>query len=229
MTKHYRDLVTWRVEEYADDWAKKYVLPAFQGDAAAASSLSVALSNDKRGEVARAMWQAKVPREAYRAYLASVWEHDHHHVIRAAGTRRRLACMFRYAAFPVPDHVPGTMQVWRGTSGLSLAQALTGYSWTTDRATACWFALRRGSDCGSPLVLTATVSKSQIVYMSNERQENEVVLMKPPGTAKLDSNVADWRAGYEKFERDKQYRQVQVLNASIAGAPGAVMLPELVE
>ncbi|MFP6558546.1 hypothetical protein WJ542_09510 [Paraburkholderia sp. B3] len=92
---------------------------AFSGDPNAALELAVALDNPKRGAVAVAMWDAKIPRPAFRKYLEAVWEHDYARVIGAAGTRRRLATMFRYAAFPLPDFMGPTVRVWRGACGAS--------------------------------------------------------------------------------------------------------------
>jgi hypothetical protein len=163
----------------AEPWAARYVEPAFHGDFQAAFSLAGALSNARREDVAILMWQAKVDREAFRTFLGMVWEHDHHHIINAAGTRRRLAAMFRYAAFPIPTTIGDTVRVWRGTCALTLAQARTGYSWTLDRDVACWFAMRFTRN-GRALVLVAEVLRDAISYHTNERAESEVVLFKAP-------------------------------------------------
>ena len=197
MSKFYRSLITAQVEQYAEPWAVKYVTPAFAGDAEAAFSLCVALSNSKRGEVAVAMWRAKVPREAFRSYFASAWDHDHRHVINAAGTRHRLAYLFRYAAFPVPAGLPDVVRVWRGTSKLTQADACSGYSWTTCRDVACWFAMRFAAGNGVPLVLAADVPKSDIALHHDERNEHEVVLLRPP-RAWVDGQEADWLAGHAR-------------------------------
>jgi hypothetical protein len=204
MNRLLRNFLAYQIENEADPWAKAHVGPAFQGSVRSAFSLSIALRNDQRGKVAVAMWQAKVPRKAFRAYLSSVWVHDHHHVIAAAKTRRCLACMFRYAAFTLPEDLPERVQVWRGTSGIPFEVAVAGYSWTTDRATACWFAMRSQPDAGSPLVVTATVSKSRIVYASNEREEHEVVLMRPPPGARVDGDQENWQIGYQQFQNERK-------------------------
>jgi hypothetical protein len=98
---------------FAAPWAVRYVGPAFSGNVDAAFHLAAALSNAKRGMVAVAMWDAKVPRPAFRVFLESACDHDHAYVIDAARTRRRLAAMFRYAAFPLPDFNGETVSVWR--------------------------------------------------------------------------------------------------------------------
>ena len=129
------------VSRFTDRWAVEYVEPAFSGDPDAALELAAALSNKKRGVVAVTMWDAKVPRPALRVYLESAWDHDHGYVIGEARTRRRLAAMFLYAAFALPDFIGKTVSVWRGTRGVSAARAQAGYSWTLDRDMACWFSM----------------------------------------------------------------------------------------
>lgn len=194
-------MAAWQVERLVEDWAKRYVAPAFAGDSEAAFSLSVALGNDKRGGVAVAMWRAKVARPAYRVFLQSVWEHDHRHLISAAeGSRRRLRAMFRYAAFPVPPELPEVVPVWRGTSALTIHQALRGYSWTTDRAVACWFAMRFADKNDRPLVLRSEVKRAAIAMFTDERSEREVLLLNPPSAA-IDGSEVEWRQSYESVER----------------------------
>lgn len=175
----------------------KYMDAAFDGDVKAAMSLSVSLNNDMRGHMAVAMWRAKVTKEAFRAYLTSAWDHDHREVIEAAETRRTLSYMFRYASFPLPAELPDVVTVWRGSSFLSFDKAKTGYSWSTDRETACWFAMRFADRNGSPLVLTADVAKRDIALFTDDRSESEVVLMRPP-SARIDGDVSNWNACFQR-------------------------------
>lgn len=171
---------------------------AFDGDPEAARILSVTLRNDRRGHMAVAMWRAKVSKEAFREYFSSAWDHDHRHVIHAAETRRTLACLFRYAAFPLPAELPETIPVWRGTSKLTTKEAKQGYSWTTNRDVACWFAMRFASHNGSPLVLSANVTKADIALFHSEREESEAVLLRPPAVVRIDGNPDDWQQGYAR-------------------------------
>ena len=180
---------------------------AFNGDVEAALSLCVALGNDLRGVVAVAMWRAKVKREAFREYFSSAWVHDHRYVIDAAQTRRTLGYMFRYAAFPIPVELPDVVTLWRGTCKLTIAEAREGYSWTTDRDTACWFAMRFADINGSPLVLSADVAKSDIALFTNAREESEALLIRPPATVKIDGDVTDWQRRYAAYEAQKNTRQ----------------------
>ncbi len=196
MSQFFRDYMVMNVENIAEERAKEYIRPAFNGDAKAAFSLSIALSNEKRGVAAVAMWRAKVPIDAFRTYFSSVWDHDHRHVTAAAGTRRRLACMFRYAAFPLSRDLPDVVRVWRGTSFLTIAEARKGYSWTTDRDVACWFAMRFAEHNGNPLVLVAEVPKNQISLFHDERSEREAVLIKPPAVSTIDGYAEEWAIGH---------------------------------
>ena len=186
---------------------------AFDGDVEASHSLAFALQNSKRGVIAVAMWRAKVKREAFRNYFSSVWGHDHRHVINAAQTRRTLAHMFRYAAFPLPAELPDVVTLWRGASKLTIAEVREGHSWTSDRDTACWFAMRFADINGSPLVLSADVGKSDIALFHNERNENEAVLMRPAAAVKIDGDVTDWQGEFERYEAQK---------TSAQAAPGAL-------
>lgn len=188
--------------QIAEPWALDYVEPSFHGSPDAALALCVALSNQKRGLVARLMWSAKVPRDAYRVFLGGAWEHDHRHVISAAETRRRLAAMFRYAEFPIPTTLGEKVRVWRGTSSLTLSEARRGFSWTINRDVACWFAMRFAAGNASPLVLSAEVERRHIAYHTDSREEAEVVLMRPPSAA-IDGNPDDWSTRANIFAESK--------------------------
>ncbi len=200
---------------YALEQLPKYIHPAdmeiaraaFHGDAEAAFILSCSLESNMLGVVAVSMWRCKVPKEAFGAYLRSVWGHDHREVIWAADSRRTLAYMFRYAAFPLPAELPDVVKVWRGTSCIPIGKDKTDYAWTTDRDLACWFAMRFADDNGSPLVLTADVAKSDIALFTNDRSESEAVLMRPPA-ARIDGDVSDWTTCYQRkqaaLDRDRK-------------------------
>ncbi len=175
---------------------------AFDGDIEAASSLSIFLENHNRGTVALMMWRGRVKREAFRAYFSSVWDHDHRHVIRAAKTRRTLAAMFRYADFPKPADMPERLTLWRGTSYLSQRDAVRGYSWTWDRDTACWFAMRFADLNGSPMVLRAEINKADVALLHDGRSEREAVLLRPPA-AVVCGDVADWQVAACRYEAAK--------------------------
>lgn len=193
-----------QIEAYADPWARQYVAAALAGDIDAACALSAALSNAKRGNVVVAFWRARAPREAFRELLGAVWGHDHCELIAAAGSRRRLRALFRYAEFDT-SYLPDVTQVWRGTAGLSFAHAASGYSWTTERDVACWFAMRRAEDFGNPIVISTHVPKEIVVFCTDDRNEKEVVIFDSPVPI-IDGNRDDWAARFNVYERMIQNR-----------------------
>jgi hypothetical protein len=140
-----------------------------------------------------------MPKVPFREVLGSSWDSSHEFVMNAASSHERLRLMFKYAEFPIPDELPETIQVWRGVSGVSAKNARQGFSWTTDRNVACWFAIRL-DDVGKPLVITAQIPKRDVLYFSNERTENELLLLNPPKKATIDGSVEDWESGC--FARD---------------------------
>lgn len=73
--------------------------------------------------------------------------------------------------------LPDRIEVYRGTSGISVAKARGGMSWTTDKATAAWFANLFG---GIPLVLRAEARKADVLaYFSHE------VVVRPQRVSKV--------------------------------------------
>ncbi|WP_373509220.1 hypothetical protein [Thiocapsa sp.] len=175
-------------EAIAEPSALRHIGPTFDGDPEAAFRLSIALDNPKRGEASFLLWLAKIPVPAFRAFLQSVWEHDHRH----------------YAAFPLPEDMPETVTVWRGTSALTRPQAVRGLSWTLDRDLACWFAMRFADRNGSPLLLTARVPRSEIMLDTDERNEREAVIFRK--RAKVDGPQEDWARGFAAIRDDRQQR-----------------------
>jgi hypothetical protein len=99
--------------------------------------------------------------------------------------------MFSYAQFPIPMVLPPLVPVWRGTSGITVTQAMRGLSWTLDRALACWFATRWNRANGAPLVLHAVVPRESIELYHNRRDEREAVVFDVPN-AQPDGDPGDW-------------------------------------
>jgi len=196
-----RHWVRERLHESLEPWATPYIDAAMSGDADAAFSLTVATSNPKRGAVAVALYRARIPVPAFRASMRSVWEHDHRYLIEAAGNRRTLRAMFRYAQFPVSEHLPPTVRAWRGTSYLTHKQAARGYSWTLDRDVACWFAMRFAEHNRRPLVLVTEVPREAISFYSDERGEREALLF-DPGAVSVDGTPEDWHRCYTRHEAE---------------------------
>lgn len=75
--------------------------------------------------------------------------------------------------------LPDRIEVYRGTSGISVAKARGGMSWTTDKATAAWFANLFG---GIPLVLRAEVRKADVLaYFFHEDE----IVVRPRRVSKV--------------------------------------------
>lgn len=200
-----------RLKEICQPFEWRHAASAFGGDVDAAMSLCVELPNELLGAVAVAMWRTKVPRPAYRAFFGNAWRREHREVEAAAQNRRTLAYMFRYAAFELPAELPDVVTVWRGTSHISIEDAQNGYSWTTDRDVACWFAMRFAASNGSPLVLTADIAKRDIAFFTNERNESEVVLMRPP-VSRIDGNASDWSDGHQRRKKASEANRMAFLS-----------------
>lgn len=221
---HHKELALQRLTEICQPFEIWYARAAFYGDVEAAFGLCAALNNDLRGQVAVAMWRAKVPREAFQMYLGLAWDHDHERVIDAAKTRRNLSHMFRYAAFPPSAELPEIVTLWRGTSRLTFDEAKTGYSWTTDRDTACWFAMRNShlKNFHSPLVLTSDAPKTDVALFHDERREKEVVLLRLRAGAIVDGDVCDWRKAAAERAKVKMTTKSQLVRNDDAAASNAL-------
>jgi hypothetical protein len=127
----------------------------------------------------------------FREVLCSAWDHAHRYVKEAAGNRRRLQAMFLAACCPLPEGLPEQVQIWRGTGAQTMAEARRGISWTLSRPVACWFAMRFEERHDKPLVLAATVPRSALLYVSNKRQEQEVLCFDTQD-AVIDGTPQDW-------------------------------------
>jgi hypothetical protein len=97
------------------------------------------------------------------------------------------------------------MRVWRGTFGVPVSRARAGYSWTLDRDMACWFAVRFADQVRKPLVLAAEVARGEVVLYTNEREEAETVLMRPP-TASVDGTPEEWQSRFDAVQAARRQR-----------------------
>lgn len=87
------------------------------------------------------------------------------------------------------DALPQVVTAYRGQD----AADRTGLSWTTDRRAAEFFARGSRHYNANPVVLTATLSKNDIAFVSTQRDESELVLWIAPTDAleeRLDSFLA---------------------------------------
>jgi len=131
--------------------------------------------------------------KVYQDALDTAWSYGSEWVVGAARDRRQLRAMFRIAEFPVADHLPEVVDIWRGTGGVTLDLARKALSWSTDRDVACWFAcayLRtRRLDA---LVIRATVAKTDLFVPYNARDEDEVIYF-DGHHAVVDADLTDWQ------------------------------------
>jgi hypothetical protein len=205
MSKIRTELAALRAVDFVSEIAKSSVGPAFAGDVDAAHTLWLRLPHNERGVIARAMWAAKVSKPAFTKYLENAWLQDHQHVIGAAGSRRALWHMFKYANLDRPDALE-SIPVWRGTIGLGLSSARLGCSWTTDRDIACWFAMnfapRRFADASAlpPLVISATVRGKEVSWTTDCGNEKEIVLAYGAKNARICGNRDEWTVAASRHQ-----------------------------
>ncbi len=202
-------------------YAGRYLESAFAGDEGDAIKICVAAPNEYRGWIALAAYHLAVPNPAYRTIIRNVWNHDHQYFLTATRHDRRLIRrMMKAGEFEHP--FSGSIVVFRGTAGMSLAKASKGLSWTLSRETACFFGFRfvvQGIDdhrfAGNPVVLKADVHASDVVFWDDSRREQEVVLRRDI-SAGLDPDPETWsetakhvveRCRAREKARHEQYRR----------------------
>jgi len=193
-------------------YAVRYMEGTFNDhDPEAASSLVYAAPNDWRGHIALCAYWIGLPNPAYREIMDNVWNHDHWQLKNVApGGTRQIRRMMASAEFPIP--LKGDVTIYRGAAGVTPAKAVKGLSWTTSREVACWFAYNWVSRrYANKLVLTATVSASDIIYWSNDCDEREVVLRGPPSLS-IDENPAEWNELADRLVERRTLEQKNMLH-----------------
>jgi hypothetical protein len=169
-------------------WAASYADAAVAGDPDAVPAFVAALQPEDRVPVLMDLDARDIAVPAFAAFLHEVWIHDHYHLLDAVD-RADLRRMFTRAAFDVP--FTGNVTVWRGTHGIAFETAITGLSWTTNRALAAWFACRY--DKPLPLLVRATIPADSILLYTQERSESECLIFDITD-AEIDGDPAEWRA-----------------------------------
>lgn len=137
------------------------------------------------------------PLPAYRELLSAGWSKDWltvtQEVARNFGFIRRLFKAARYEhCFPDNETV-----IYRGASGVDLKTAAKGLSWTRSRDVACWFAFRYGR--GEPIVVTASVDSSKVIFYDDDRYEQELILRQAV-PASLDPDPSTWQEAMERYQ-----------------------------
>jgi hypothetical protein len=135
-------------------------------------------------------------------------------LIATVNDRRVLRAMFHWATFPVPYDMPAMVDIWRGVNGQRSARRVArGISWTTDRDTACWFAMRFAGYGRKPLLIRATMPRGELFYPSNERQEF-VVICFDAADAAIDGNPEDWRPAADRRNQVHQNQLPSYMRAA---------------
>jgi hypothetical protein len=180
------------------DRVKPYLVPGIGGDLDAALTLAM-MADEWRGYVALAAYLTGTPLPAYREILRFIWSRSHASLLDAVERDCRVVRrMLRSARFE--HRLSGNFPVYRGVRGCGAGMAAKGLSWTLNRDVACWFAHRPGLPKSAPLVVTATIDASDIVYHSDTRDEAEVVLRRQV-RADLDPEPATWQTAAKRQER----------------------------
>jgi hypothetical protein len=149
-----------------------------------------------RGLLVLAAYYLGTPNPGYGRILRDVWSMDSASLLTDAGWDiRRLRAVFRAGRLQAP--FDGTQTIYRGVAGVDFKTACRGLSWTTSRDIACWFALRGSYGEREPIVVTAQVDASDIIYFDDERNESEVITSRIP-SAQVDFDPSSWAAAAER-------------------------------
>jgi len=187
----FKKVIKFKTEGHLPENSWKYLDAAFKGSPEAVKKLMLKIPEEDCGMLAVALYNYGIPFVAFREALEPAWQLDIGGLIAAAGNRRTLHAMFKYAAYPLPKKIPNILKVWRGTSGVSKSEAVQGFSWTLKREVACFFAIEYTRSTGRPLVLMREVSKKDILMYTNNRNEQEVVIFRR-GPVVVDGSQIDW-------------------------------------
>lgn len=161
---------------------------AFAGDIKAAKAISFTLPANLIAAIAVGSFKAKMPASSFRELLHYAWSTQYGHLMDAAnGDARIIRRLFVAAQFDC-SHLPERLTIYRGYKWKRSMGKRPHLSWTTDRDTACWFAITHSID---PVVFKAEASRDEIIYFSNDRNENEVVL-KSDRPLVIDGDKNEW-------------------------------------
>jgi hypothetical protein len=197
-------------------WGSEYVRPAFEGDEEAAFSLCVSLRDHDRARMTGLMYRAQVRPAAFQAMLTGALSQSHYYnsVLAEAGGRRSLVKWLRYAAYTLPENLPNMVTIYRGVRGCTSQQGAKGLSWSLDFDVAAWFAVvHRHWVSGQPLVVQAHVRCSDLLFYSNDREEQEVI---PRTTPRKFSVIDDPPILAKAAERQIERARAPIANLAAA-------------
>jgi hypothetical protein len=102
---------------------------------------------------------------------------------------RRLTAMLQHGGTPL-SYQKEPVVVFRGGQG-DLSVVRRGWSWTTQRGVAAWFA-NRYPESGQPLVVEVCVRSARILHVCDEHNEHEVVIARGVRRAAASGTPDDW-------------------------------------
>lgn len=171
------DFVDWAEYVTQATNARRYVRAAASGNIPAMAALFQNLPRAQRPAFARAMFQARMHRNAFRYFLKWAWGIDGQAYMLERIALLDVIAMFRYAKFDLPDHIGAVVRAYRGTFNISPDQAAQGLSWSLDKSVACRFAYGFGRpDAVSPLVIEADIPREQILMYIGTPELNEILV-----------------------------------------------------
>jgi hypothetical protein len=159
---------------------------ALRGDVEAAIRLSLT-DNGLRPLVLLCLYAASGKSAGFKAAFADIWAHDGHLVHRAFSGPLLFDMLMVGGVRP---EWQGPVTVFRGGQG-GIDTVLRGWSWTTQRGVAAWFATRYVTIL-EPIVVEARIKSSRIVHVCNERDEHEVVIRGGARQAVISGTPDEW-------------------------------------
>lgn len=177
--------------ELTEPALRPLLVAAFNGDVNAARELAVSLPAELTGDILIHMFNAQIPKPAFRAYLQTVWSSQvsrifvigaHGSQFPANQVRTNLARLFAYAEFARPEGLPQQIRVYRATHSISAEVAATGLHWTTNLETAKLFAFYFKDKLGEKeiRIVSADVGLHEITYFLPNSEAGEVIIVWPP-------------------------------------------------
>lgn len=184
-----------------------YYTKALKGDENAARELYYRLNEIDRVQCLNRLLIEGANKKTLRIFTKECWGHEHEPMTSLLG-RAGVKDAFIRSGFEIPDHVPETLVIYRGGYGVSQRVLARGFSWSTDKPTACWFSTRYADIAGprkyrhhykksidpelGPLVVEAKIHRDEIVcWDPGDREENEVFLFGAKGS-KISGDVDEW-------------------------------------
>jgi hypothetical protein len=177
-----------------------------RGDAEAAISLSLT-DNNLRPLVLFCLYAACRNSAGFKAALTDIWSHDGPLLLRAISAPL-LSDMFMVGG--VRPEWQGPVTVYRGGQG-DIDVVRRGWSWTTERGVAAWFATRYATK-NEPVVVVATVKSSRIVHVCDERIEHEVVIRGGAKRAMISGTPDEWLMEAAAWHANVTIHQAKLLS-----------------